>query len=489
MIRVSPSQVAKFRDCKRAWAFRYIDGIPDIADSSKDFGINGHARIEEWLETGKHPGDDVTGQLIQKAIKPGFLPSPDPRLLIEQEIQMGMLNGHALMLGYADLILPPTESMIPILIDHKFTSDSRYALKASELAVDAQRIIYGRYIIERFNAEQTMARWIYYEARWKDRAANERKLGRVQKVEHILTREDACGDGWLRIADDVEQMLITKQTAKTAMEVEPTGAGISCDKYRGCPYREKCGLTQAQMLTARMRQFDRAHKKDLHDAGDLVQISREGKNTMGLKEKLQTGYDEATEKATLSSTPAISALDRIRASRTGSTINPPAPEPMPDLAIETTSASEPSSPSPTATSEVAVAATVADKPKRGRPPKEKVKEEPKPEELPAAEPRAAYREFVVVIDAAYMKLGDGDCYYQLEELLAPHIKRVCEEQKVAHPGLVPYKAGWYGVEAYLDQALAKSRPDGILLVNSRNDYYAAVAQVLSKYADVVIKGV
>jgi hypothetical protein len=535
--RLSPSQIATFRLCQRKWGFRYIEKLPDPPKAGQAFGKEGHSRVELWLRDGVAPGTDDLGVLIQKAIKPGFLPTPSKSLLIEKR-GGGFILDTAIgvhFVGFIDCVVPPgVEIAEPIVVDHKFRKSLRYAESPGELVVDPQASIYSRVVALRFKLDRVVNRWIYYAASGDDRP---RKPIGVSKVEILRTARE-LELGWREVLKDAVRMKRAHDEGARAMDLEVGPGG--CEAFGGCPYRERCQPSLGDRLVARMVQADVENgeaSKILLTLGDAIATSsdpspitetRKEEGTMSsLADVLKARFPhvepapaavaaapatQAAAPATQAAAPATqAAAPAEKSTMFGELFGHLAPAP----AVATVAAAQPAP------------ATVATKPGAGvlaglatgvNPPesaiaktlpppedKPKAKAEPVTKAEPVAEPAAEAKTepaekkarakkpkaFVLLLGAAPTK-GDESvlgAVVQFSDLIAPLLRGIAEREKVPHWALVPFAQGRALLAADLDKALAEKPFEGVLVVDESSEEARAVREVLIFRADVVIRGV
>ena len=72
---ISASQVSKHDECKRAWWFQYIMGLPVPQKASAALGEAMHAQLEKYLNDGTPPDESTpAGRIAKAGLK--FLPKP-----------------------------------------------------------------------------------------------------------------------------------------------------------------------------------------------------------------------------------------------------------------------------------------------------------------------------------------------------------------------------------------------------------------------------
>ncbi len=293
-IGVSPSQTKVFRECKRKWAYGYIDRIKIPSKPAQQFGIEGHARNEAWLRDGTPLGDDDVGKVCSQGVKPNHLPTPAPDLLVEHYFEIPLFDGASVMLGYIDCVKPTRPGdPLPIIHDWKFTKDLRWAMTADELDDDSQAAVYAKVGIEMYpEAEEIMDRWVYFCGRVNKKSddGRPRTPRGVRAVEQTYNR-DQIECMWQTVVEDAAEIVELKRTVKEAKDVEPNQ--LHCDAYGGCDHREYCPLPESVGLGAAMEQWEKTHNR----RKSLTQNINEGKSP-STKEQ-QMSEDNAPEQELL----------------------------------------------------------------------------------------------------------------------------------------------------------------------------------------------
>lgn len=247
-IFLSPSAVSKFKQCKRAFAFEYNEQIPAPATGKQQFGTAVHARLERWLRGATPPDDTPEGRTALQGISAGWLPAPDPRLLIEHRFFLPVDYGLTLN-GIVDCIAPPNViGPEPLLIDHKTTSDLRWAKTPEQLAVDPQALIYVAWAMVNWNVRTVRARWVYY-------AASNPEDGRPRKPRGSKPVEvsfHASDDRFLGAVDvlieDLYEMEILRREKTPGLKLPPSPE--SCGLFGGCAHVDRCALSAGDRLSA-----------------------------------------------------------------------------------------------------------------------------------------------------------------------------------------------------------------------------------------------
>jgi hypothetical protein len=95
------------------------------------FGTAVHAQLERWLREGVKPDDTPAGRTAAQGLQ--WLPHPDTRLLLEQKFVFAVTDEISAG-GIIDCLVPPEIGNEVIVVDHKSTSDLRWAKTEEQLA-------------------------------------------------------------------------------------------------------------------------------------------------------------------------------------------------------------------------------------------------------------------------------------------------------------------------------------------------------------------
>lgn len=280
---LSASQVDTFLDCKRKWAFKSLWKIFAPPDPSAQLGTCIHGIAEDYLTSGKQPdlykelrlpkgrgapGENVfyPGQIFQA----GMIHLPAPGTVhVEGRKKWQTPAGHhwtgqldGLTFRYADQTLHPHSDIAAAtwgrglgrfeVWDHKSTSKFAYvkgveATKDSiALRDDVQANLYAWATMAEFGVNEVDLRWLYYRTR--DRPAS--------RLTAITVTRPWVSDKIAFIDQTAMEMLDLYQHKPEIKEIEPDAS--KCDKYGGCPYRERCPLTITQRFSAPAKPFGTA---------------------------------------------------------------------------------------------------------------------------------------------------------------------------------------------------------------------------------------
>lgn len=246
----SPTAVTKYRRCKRLYAFEYNEGFRPPPSEKQEFGLELHKQLERWLKKGKYPDDSSVGLTARQAIDKGWLPKPNEKLLVESMFEYSIKKGLGIA-GYIDCVVPPWLTKAePLVIDHKSTSDLRWAKTEEELLTDPQSLLYGVWAMLFFKLPQVRSRWVYYAAS-NPKDGSPRKPRGAKPVEVLISNQDKqVMDAIEILVADLECMAVIRKEKKGGLSFEPNVE--ACGSYGGCPHIERCNLTPGDTLAAYM---------------------------------------------------------------------------------------------------------------------------------------------------------------------------------------------------------------------------------------------
>ena len=246
---ISASQLSRFSECRRAWWFQHIMGLPTKQKPSAALGEAVHTVLERYLDDGVLPDTSTqAGRIAAPGLQ--YLPKPGT---VFTEVPMGSRGRGNAEVDEDSLPVPggmprlvvagmPVNGFIdvldlsgehPVVLDHKSSSDLKWAKTQEDLMEDPQMVLYGTYALDVFSAmgleaETVEAGHIVYLTKGAPAA---------RKTTVALTRAHLASER-KKMEKTVEEMKVTAQ-ARTPASVE--GEASVCDKYGGCDFRDKCG--------------------------------------------------------------------------------------------------------------------------------------------------------------------------------------------------------------------------------------------------------
>ena len=253
-MNVSPTQVSKARRCWRIIAFEYVEGIKPPPSVKQVFGTDVHKQLERWLSKGVPPDDTPEGRTAKQGIKKGWLPTPGPHLMTEHRMRYQVIPG-VFIKGYIDCVAPYEISEKisgPLVIDHKTTSDLRWAKTEEELASDPQALMYVAWAMLHFGVPEVLARWVYYAAS-NPTGKSPRAPRGAKPVQRLFdSRDPAFIELVAGILRDVHRIVYIRRTGIKALDLPPSPG--SCGMYGGCAHEYRCNLSGGDRIAAYMGQ-------------------------------------------------------------------------------------------------------------------------------------------------------------------------------------------------------------------------------------------
>ena len=129
----SASQLKTFRLCPRKWYRESILKERSPPTKATERGQKIHSELENYLIHGHHPEDTAARAMLSLLPSGGTVPPEQ----VEVEF-LYMPQGWPIPIkGFVDLCLPPYE-----IIDHKSTSNFKYALEEHKIKDDPQALLY-----------------------------------------------------------------------------------------------------------------------------------------------------------------------------------------------------------------------------------------------------------------------------------------------------------------------------------------------------------
>lgn len=218
LLKISPSQIDAFRTCQRRWFKQYVEWFKEPQAPSAALGDKIHKVLEDYLRDAI-PLDIRTqeGRIANAGMR--YLPEPKTGL-VEGKFFLPVIPDVWGWYGKIDWRSPDGS----LIIDHKSTSDFKWAKTEDTLEKDPQGLIYSRAGIEGSDRLEQNSRWIYYRTKDKpDAFAVDFKLSR-----------SAVLDGMAELTEETKQ-LIRLRTSKFLDLPPNTG---SCFKYnKPCPHK------------------------------------------------------------------------------------------------------------------------------------------------------------------------------------------------------------------------------------------------------------
>ena len=247
-MNISPTQITKWRQCQRLYAYEYVEGQRPPPSARQQFGTDMHKQLERWLRTGTPPDQSPAGRTAAQGIRPEVLPAPSGALLVEHNIVIPGVHGGVDIAGFADLVEPPTLlRRWPLVVDHKSTSSLQWAKTPADLATDPQALIYALWAMLAFTVPTCEIRWVYYVA--SNPRSGSRKPAGCRPVGGIFRAADPAYQAQIQeLADDCWRMSEVRRLGVRAAQLPPSPQ--SCSAFEGCVHTERCALSPHDKITS-----------------------------------------------------------------------------------------------------------------------------------------------------------------------------------------------------------------------------------------------
>jgi hypothetical protein len=243
-IRVSPSQLATARACRRKWGFTRALGGRGNKYAAR--GSEVHDILDKWGR-GSAAINPLTHYGAIAATAVDHIPAPG---FMEVETAFEVETEYVIFTGRRDLVFFDTRVTggLWVIGDYKTTTSFKWALTPDDLPKDEQGVIYGLSIFETEACDFVELRWIYLLDPGENATPGRYKSHVVRTV---VSRD--------QIYKAVETMIALALELEAYDGLEPNELPHNvntCDAYGGCPYMSECGLTAGERMRATMAQSE-----------------------------------------------------------------------------------------------------------------------------------------------------------------------------------------------------------------------------------------
>jgi len=222
LIVYSPSQETTARACIRAWHFERVGGFREPKSASQLYGTEIHKQLEDVITKGLAPKDPRAIAAMSNL----DLHAPW-RVESEYKLPLYSIDGvRREWWGAIDMLrLDPLT-----IIDHKTTSDLKYAKTEYELAQDGQLLSYAKIALD-MRPEVDLVRIGHHSIQTKGAVKSKLITVEVDRAQVEARWEKSIGMFLtLDVARGVDVHSLPREGEKTG----------HCEAYRGCPHRERC---------------------------------------------------------------------------------------------------------------------------------------------------------------------------------------------------------------------------------------------------------
>lgn len=221
---VSATSIKLFRACPRRWYERYILGKREPTSKAMTRGNEVHRQLEQYLLHGEMPDDSPEGLIAQAGLE--HLPAPPYQVELSLE-HLPIEGTPAPFKGFIDMYITGDA---PEILDHKTTSNFKYALTAEQLAVDTQLIIYAAHALNNCDADSIRLTHVCYLTKPPYQS---------QRTSTVVTRAHV-DEQFTAILETVEHMVAASELPATALDKNKE----HCWSYgKRCPYFDECQRT------------------------------------------------------------------------------------------------------------------------------------------------------------------------------------------------------------------------------------------------------
>jgi len=225
---VSATSIKLYKSCPRRWYERYVLGKKGETSAAMQRGQEVHRQLEEYLTSGTKPDSSDEGLIAKSGLK--HLPEPSKDHDVEISLEsLPIEDTPAPFKGFIDLYMSEdkTEDGIPEVVDHKTTSNFKYALTAKDLSEDTQMLIYAAHVLHNTEAEFVRLTHVCYLTKPPYQS---------QHTTTIVSREYVY-ERFNELLEIVEEMVAASELPADALEKNKSycwSYGKRCPFYDGC---------------------------------------------------------------------------------------------------------------------------------------------------------------------------------------------------------------------------------------------------------------
>lgn len=243
---LSASQIGRWDDCQRWWAWQYIAKIRTPPHPSAVLGSRVHKHLEAWLRDATPPQPSSSSDFEQKAAKiakkmittlinNGVQPAMGS---IEKQFWIQSAAGH-FYTGYIDWA--GIIGSLPTVTDHKTSGNLDWAKTEADLHNDIQGVLYAVVAMLGFGTDTAQLFWNYGET--KERSGGAFATQAVKTVVHL----PVIAKKFENVIEPVAaEIIYHRHAGNHPLSFPPSPR--SCGNYGGCPHRGRCNLTDQEML-------------------------------------------------------------------------------------------------------------------------------------------------------------------------------------------------------------------------------------------------
>ena len=274
LTHVSATSIQLFKEgCNRRWFERYVLGKKGESSPAMVMGNKVHTELENYLNGVALPKTStIEGKIANAGLN--LLPTPHKNMGIEISLDDYQLeNSPVKFKGFIDLFIPSSlqEDKVMEILDHKTTSNFKYAKTEEELKKNLQLIIYAKHIMKWIEGDEIRLTHVSYLTKTPYKAI---KRSVVVSRKHIDEQFES-------ILKTVHLMLEASEQDVYSMEKNEK----FCWSYgKKCPYYDDC------MITSNNKGIKNMSKKHLQ----VIDILRGDEKTEPVKEEKKETVNDRT---------------------------------------------------------------------------------------------------------------------------------------------------------------------------------------------------
>jgi len=254
---ISASEISAFEQCKRLWAFGYIEGIRGPTKPSAALGTEvDDEQIQPYLREGR-PFDftkpsgsgEIAASMVHLLPQPGTV-EIQRKILMPSPTWIGGKHVGFGYLGFADIfaadssLIPGAPGGAPGIGDTKTSVDIvKWGKTAKSLLVDTQAMLYATDAMFKTGSRVVDLAWIYGQT----------KKPRKAHTIHVRVGAAHVAEQFERINGIALEMLplrreLLSRPDSSPLELEPSPD--ACENFGGCFHRDTCNLSPIQIMEA-----------------------------------------------------------------------------------------------------------------------------------------------------------------------------------------------------------------------------------------------
>lgn len=251
---VSVSQINKFRECQRKWAWQYLAGIKTPQHPNAALGDEVEKeQLTPYLLEGREFDYTRKSGYIANAFRPYLPPPKTPGIQLQRPINIpsptfvddkhiGMsFNGFIDIFAEDSKLFPDIPGGVPGVGDFKTKKNLKYALTEKTISTDPQAMLYAMdtLFVTRAKAVDLV---------WMNSVTEGDRPNKANRV-HLRVVPDQVAEQFEHINATALAIFDRRKQALGGLTVEDLPPNPDqCEAFGGCPYRPNCNLSPSQVV-------------------------------------------------------------------------------------------------------------------------------------------------------------------------------------------------------------------------------------------------